>query len=63
VTKHFVDIDDSDLRAAQSARSFANIDDAVAAGLREIIATEARRREIARWTTAGPEDVEVVDYH
>lgn len=48
MTKRLVDIDDDDLRIAQEARGFATIKETVAAGLREIAATEARKREIQR---------------
>lgn len=51
LTKRLVDIDDTDLRIAQEARGLTTIKDTVAAGLREIAATEARKREIARLTS------------
>ena len=48
MTKRLVDIDDAVLRAAQESGGFATIKDTVAAGLRELAAVEARRREITR---------------
>ena len=48
MTKRLVEIDDDDLRDAQQARGYATIKETVAAGLREITATEARKREVAR---------------
>lgn len=62
MTKRLVDIDDDDLLRAQQARGFTTIKETVAAGLREIAATEARKREIHRHTTgelallAGPSE-------
>lgn len=52
MTKRLVDIDDGDLVRAQQVGGFATIKETVAAGLREIIATEARRKEI-EWLRAG----------
>jgi hypothetical protein len=51
MTKRLVEIDDTDLRTAQDARGYTTIKETVAAGLREIAATEARKREIARLTS------------
>lgn len=48
MTKRLVDIDDDELRAAQEARGFTTIKATVAAGLRELAAAEARKREIDR---------------
>lgn len=58
VAKRLVEIDDADLLAAQHALGMTGavpvtIKDAVAAGLREIAAVEARRREIARLTAGS----------
>jgi Arc/MetJ family transcription regulator len=46
MTKRLVDIDDAALRAAQEASGLATIKETVAAGLRELAAIAARRREI-----------------
>lgn len=51
MTKRLVDIDDTDLRIAQEALGSSTIKDTVAAGLREIVASAARRNEIARLTS------------
>lgn len=48
MTKRHVDIDDAELRAAQAALGFTTIKATVSAGLRELAATEARRREVDR---------------
>lgn len=48
MTKRLVDIDDAVLHAAREAGGFATIKDTVAAGLRELTAAEARRREVLR---------------
>lgn len=48
MTKRLVDIDDATLRVAQESGGYSTIKDTVAAGLRELAAVEARRREIAR---------------
>ncbi len=48
MTKRLVDIDDDALRAAQEASGHDTIKETVAAGLRELAAVAARRREIER---------------
>jgi hypothetical protein len=52
MTKRLVDIDDAELRQAQTVGNYATIKQTVSAGLRELAAAEARRREIV-WLTAG----------
>jgi Arc/MetJ family transcription regulator len=48
MTKRLVDIDDAALHAAQEASGLGTIKETVAAGLRELAAIAARRREIER---------------
>lgn len=46
--KRLVDIDDTELRLARESGDFATIKETVSAGLRELAAVEARRRDVAR---------------
>lgn len=48
MTKRLVDIDDDVLRTAQGIRGTGTIKATVDAGLRELVASEARRREVDR---------------
>ena len=48
MTKRLVDIDDTELRLARESGDFATIKETVSAGLRELAAVEARRRDVAR---------------
>jgi hypothetical protein len=48
MTKRLVEIDDSDLRAAQEALATRTIKETVARALREAAANAARRREVER---------------
>ncbi|MQA27621.1 MAG: DUF2191 domain-containing protein [Micromonosporaceae bacterium] len=50
MTKRLVDIDDSDLSAAQAALATRTIKETVALALREAAAGAARRREVERLT-------------
>jgi Arc/MetJ family transcription regulator len=52
MTKRLVDIDDDELRVAQAAGGFSTMKETVSAGLRELAAADARRREI-QWLTSG----------
>jgi len=53
LTKRLVEIDDDELRLAREARGFTTIKETVSAGLRELAAVDARRREIERMTTGS----------
>ncbi|HEX4059323.1 MAG TPA: hypothetical protein VHX87_13525 [Galbitalea sp.] len=48
MTKHLVDIDDDVLALARASGDFPTIKETVGAGLRELAAADARRREIER---------------
>lgn len=50
MTKRLVDIDDTELRLARESGDFSTIKETVSVALRELAATQARRREIARLT-------------
>jgi Arc/MetJ family transcription regulator len=52
MTKRLVDIDDDELRLAQAAGGYSTMKETVSAGLRELAAADARRREI-EWLTSG----------
>ncbi len=53
MTKRLVEIDDDELRLAREARGFTTIKETVSAGLRELAAIDARRREIERMTSGS----------
>lgn len=48
MTKRLVDIDDTELRLVRESGDFSTIKETVSVALRELAATQARRREIAR---------------
>ncbi|HEY5231287.1 MAG TPA: type II toxin-antitoxin system VapB family antitoxin [Galbitalea sp.] len=53
MTKRLVDIDDTELRIAQAVGGYSTMKETVSAGLRELAAAEARRREILRLTSGS----------
>ena len=53
MTKRLVDIDDDELRLAQAAGGYSTMKETVSAGLRELAAADARRREILRLTSGS----------
>jgi hypothetical protein len=57
MTKRLVDIDDDELSLAKGIGGFATIKETVSAGLRELAAADARRREIARLTSGYMADL------
>lgn len=48
MAKHLVEINEDDLRAAKDALGLSTIKDTVAAALVQLLAAEARKREVAR---------------
>lgn len=58
MAKKLVDIDVEALEEARRVLGVESYKDTVNAGLREIIAAAARRREIERFTDARPRDID-----
>ena len=58
MAKKLVDIDIEALEEARQILGGTSYKDTVNAGLREIIASQARRREVQRFTDPDPRDVD-----
>ena len=61
MTKKLVDIDVDALEEARRILGVESYKDTVNAGLREIIAAAARRREVERFTDPAPRDLDDPD--
>ena len=61
MAKKLVDIDVDALEEARRILGVESYKDTVNAGLREIIATAARRREVERFTDLEPHDIDDPD--
>ena len=61
MTKKLVDIDVEALEEARRILGVESYKDTVNAGLREIIAAAARRREVQRFTDPEPRDIDDPD--
>lgn len=59
MTKRLIDTDDEALEEAKQITGAPSYKETVNAGLREIIAAQARRREVARFTS--PEHLDIDD--
>jgi len=58
MAKKLIDLDVAALEEAKSILGVATYRETVNAGLREIIAAAARRRQIERFTAPEPDDIE-----
>lgn len=58
MSKKLIDIDDQALEEARRILGTSTYRETVNAGLREIIATQARRRQVERLLDDAPQDIE-----